>query len=158
MRKATRCLLFPTGTGSPDHIWTRAKEVISRGSQIYEQDLDLDELFPNGSLSFRLEAVPGSGFPLPNDFRIYVSRVSALAPINKCIQKQFGHEWRGNVLLAKYGRGYKDGLIQVQLFEASAIKILAGLCVTSSMCVVLNTLTCWVLFRWIEEFNGGEKL
>lgn len=126
-RRAVKCVIFPTGSSTPEGIWTRTKTSLPRGLQIHPQDLDLDMAFPDGSISFRLDSVPGNGFPLPNGLRIFISKAADSAPINKSIRRRFGWKWRGNLMLAKYGRGYKDGLIQIQLTEPTSLDLIVGL-------------------------------
>lgn len=78
-------------------------------------------------MSFRFSTVPYSGFPLPNDFRLFISRSTAFAPVNMSVEKQLGQTWHGNIVLAKYGRGAKDGLVQIQIPELAILQDIVGL-------------------------------
>lgn len=120
-------MLYPTGSSSPDLFWTKTKSELLRGNQIHVEDTDLDWFFPNGFISFRMSTVPGNGFPLTNDFRVFISAEYDLATSNKCIDKQFSQTWRGNIVVGKYGRGPMDGFIQIQIYEPASLHILVAL-------------------------------
>lgn len=71
-------------------------------------DLQVDMLFPKGACSLRLIELPGTNLRLPNDWRIFLSRCQAEAPLNQAVQTRYGRKWSGNIVFALYsadGRG-----------------------------------------------------
>ncbi|KAH6909022.1 hypothetical protein BKA70DRAFT_1221945 [Coprinopsis sp. MPI-PUGE-AT-0042] len=95
----SRCFLYGTGVDSVKYVQLTSRP----GARICE-DLDINEFFPKGAVSVRLANIPGTYFPLPHHFRLFLSQRKQPAPINLCILKMFGVAWAGNILLMRYNK------------------------------------------------------
>ncbi|KAH6904024.1 hypothetical protein BKA70DRAFT_1110167, partial [Coprinopsis sp. MPI-PUGE-AT-0042] len=66
------------------------------------EELDLTSLFPNGSVSFRLSELPGTGLPLFNDLRVHIDNHRGPVPMNLSVYRMFGIPWNGNIVVFRY--------------------------------------------------------
>jgi hypothetical protein len=95
-------VIFPTGAPSPIPITLPANPPPGRASDD-AIDIDLKSIFPNGALSVRVVESPElNSFSMPNQYRVYVSRHTAAAPINQAVNTTCGIYWTGNVLWLRY--------------------------------------------------------
>ncbi|KAH6918563.1 hypothetical protein BKA70DRAFT_1214455 [Coprinopsis sp. MPI-PUGE-AT-0042] len=94
-----RGFLYATGIVGARHV----NLPIRNGATLIE-DLEVGYFFPQGAFSIRLVNIPGTNFPLPHHFRIYVSQRTCPAPVNECILDMHGVAWAGNILIFRYNK------------------------------------------------------
>jgi len=117
-----------SASGSVEFVWLapEAKKPADR--------LVVHDLFPNGALSARLTAFPGTEVRLLNDWRVIVSNGSVASPVNHAIMRYFGKVWHGNVALVKYSRGARMKLNNVPCNEVEYAHLLLASYVSLILC------------------------
>lgn len=126
MLRGCRAISYPTGASTPDPFWVSVLPGADRLDGIRVDNLDLYSLFPNGAVSSRICTMPGLGFPLPTNFRIFLSLTDDSAPFNGCVWTRFGRTWRGNILLTKYNTD-GDTIDNIDLYELPPIHVVVGM-------------------------------
>lgn len=98
------------------------------GYQAHDPEyLDLDHIFPQGYLSFKLSQFPTTSYPLFRNLRIFVSHMNS-SDYNNSIQSLFGQSWIGEIVVAKYAKGEDNQeAIQVLPYELDLLNVIIGM-------------------------------
>ena len=86
--------------------------------------LDVSHVFPNGAMSVRIANFPGTICKLSHDWRIFVSSNSTHSPTNIALQRVFGVEWQGNLVVMKYGKGNRRKMNNVPPSDKEFVAVL----------------------------------
>lgn len=96
---------------------------------VLEEEVDLRQFFPSGSISTLFCTIPSSDRALPFGYRIYVDNLATTRPLNRAIDSMFEKRWVGNIVVVRYARGNtakRRFLANIQQPEIELVTALLG--------------------------------